>query len=93
MKLNRQESQTNYTVPAPAAIPSEEEVAAERERLQYQQRYRQTLRTTVYALIVVAAVAVLIATMFLPVLQVSGSSMEPTLEDGDIIILVTLLYW
>ncbi|MCD8142031.1 MAG: signal peptidase I [Clostridiales bacterium] len=75
-------------IPEMAQIPSEEAVAAERERLQYQQRYRQTLRTTVYALIVVAAVAVLIATMFLPVLQVSGSSMEPTLEDGDIIVLV-----
>ncbi|MCC8151729.1 MAG: signal peptidase I [Lachnospiraceae bacterium] len=71
-----------------ADVPTEEKVAAERERLQYQKRYRQTIRTTIYALIVVAAVAVLIATMFLPVLQVSGSSMEPTLEDGDIIVLV-----
>ncbi len=74
-------------LPRMADIPTEEAVAAERERLQYQKRYRQTLRTTIYALIVVAAVAVLIATMFLPVLQVSGSSMEPTLEDGDIIVL------
>lgn len=88
MKQNEREPQLNQRIPEPASLPSEEEVAAERERLQYQQRYRQTLRTTVYALIVVAAVAVLIATMFLPVLQVSGSSMEPTLEDGDIIILV-----
>ncbi|MCD7919610.1 MAG: signal peptidase I [Clostridiales bacterium] len=78
----------NQKIPEPAAIPSEEEVAAERERLQYRQRYRRTLQTTVYALIVVAAVAVLIATMFLPVLQVSGTSMEPTLEDGDVIVLV-----
>ncbi|MCD8367154.1 MAG: signal peptidase I [Clostridiales bacterium] len=88
MKQNEREQQRNQRIPEPAGIPSEEEVAAERERLQYQQRYRQTLRTTIYALIVVAAVAVLIATMFLPVLQVSGSSMEPTLEDGDIIVLV-----
>ncbi|MCD8052126.1 MAG: signal peptidase I [Clostridiales bacterium] len=75
-------------IPRMASIPTEEAVAAERERLQHQKRYRQTLRTTIYALVVVAAVAVLIATMFLPVLQVSGSSMEPTLEDGDIIALV-----
>ncbi|MCD8035851.1 MAG: signal peptidase I [Clostridiales bacterium] len=68
-------------------LPSEEAVAAERRRLQYQKRYRRTLRTTIYALIVVAAAAVLIATMFLPVLQVSGSSMEPTLSDGDIVVL------
>ncbi len=70
-----------------ARIPSEEAVNAERERLQYQKRYRQTLRTTIYALIVVAAIAVLLATMFLPVLQVSGTSMEPTLSDNDIIVL------
>ncbi|MCD8117373.1 MAG: signal peptidase I [Oscillospiraceae bacterium] len=76
------------TIPRMASIPTEEEVAAERERLKYQKRYRQTLRTTIYALIVVAAVAVLIATMFLPVLQVSGTSMEPTLSDGDVIVLV-----
>lgn len=76
------------TIPKMASIPTQEEVAAERERLKYQKRYRQTLRTTIYALIVVAAVAVLIATMFLPVLQVSGTSMEPTLSDGDVIVLV-----
>lgn len=71
-----------------ASIPSEEEVARERERLQYQKRYRQTLRTTVYALVVVAALAVLLATLFVPVLQVSGSSMEPALSDGDVIVLL-----
>ena len=64
-----------------------EEVAAERERLQYQRKFRRTLRTTIYALIVVAATAVLIATIFIPVLQVSGSSMEPTLSDSDVIVL------
>ncbi|MCD7859277.1 MAG: signal peptidase I [Firmicutes bacterium] len=69
-------------------IPTEEAVQAERERLQYRRRFRRTLRTTVYSLIVVAAVAVLLATLFLPVLQVSGTSMEPTLTDGDIILLV-----
>ncbi|MCD8125172.1 MAG: S24 family peptidase, partial [Lachnospiraceae bacterium] len=78
----------NQKIPRMVDLPTEEEVAVERERLEYQKRYRQTLRTTIYALIVVAAVAVLIATLFLPVLQVSGSSMEPTLEDGDIIVLV-----
>ncbi len=71
-----------------ASIPSEEEIQAERDRLQYRKRYRQTLRTTIYALIVVAAAAVLLATVFFPVLQVSGTSMEPTLEDEDIILLI-----
>ncbi|MCD8326193.1 MAG: signal peptidase I [Lachnospiraceae bacterium] len=63
-------------------------MAAERERLNYRSRFRRALRGTIYALIVVAAVAALAATNFLPVLRVSGSSMEPTLSDGDIIVLV-----
>ncbi len=69
-------------------LPTEEDVQSERKRLKYRRRFILTLRTTVYALIVVAAVAVLLATLFLPVLQVSGSSMEPTLSDGDIILLI-----
>ena len=78
------------SVPTPRTvdIPSAEAIAQERERLRYKKRYKRTLRTTVYALLVVAAIAVLAATILLPVLQVSGTSMEPTLEDGDIILLL-----
>lgn len=71
-----------------AAIPSTEEVKAERERLAYRSRYTRVLRSTIYTLVVVAAVAVLLATLFLPVLQVSGDSMNPTLQDKDVIVLV-----
>ncbi len=74
--------------PKYVTLPTEEAVAAERERRNYLMMILRTLRTTVYALVVVAAVAVLIATMVLPVLQVSGSSMEPTLSDGDVIVLL-----
>ena len=70
------------------AIPSTEEVKAERERLAYRSRYGRVLRSTIYTLVVVAAAAVLLATLFLPVLQVSGDSMNPTLEDQDIVVLV-----
>mgnify|MGYP003164140540 CR=1 FL=1 len=70
------------------AIPSTEEVKAERDRLAYRSRYGRVLRSTIYALVVVAAVAVLLATLFLPVLQVSGDSMNPTMEDRDILLLV-----
>lgn len=49
-------------------IPSAEAVAKERERLQYKKKYNRTLRSTIYALLVVAALAVLVATIFLPVL-------------------------
>ena len=69
-------------------IPSTAEVKAECDRLAYRRRYLRVLRSTVYALLVVAAVAVLLATLFLPVLQVSGDSMNPTLQDKDIILLV-----
>ena len=69
-------------------LPSLEEIEAERDRLAYRRRYRHTFRSTVYALVVVAAVAVLLAMLFLPVLQVSGDSMEHTLYDKDIILLL-----
>ncbi len=73
--------------PKNVRIPTKEEVAGERERLKHKKEYNRVLKSTIYALLVVAAIAVLIATQFLPVLQVSGSSMEPTLADEDIIIL------
>lgn len=63
-------------------------VDAERKRLTERRRFWQVLRGTVSTLIVVAAIAVLLATLLLPVLQVSGDSMNPTLQDRDIIVLV-----
>ena len=61
---------------------------AEREKLKHRKEYRRALRGTVYVLIVVAALTVLVVTLFLPVLQISGDSMEPTLHDGDVIVLM-----
>ena len=65
-----------------------EEVTAERERLVYRQKLRHVLSSTISALIVVAALAVLLSTLFLPVIQVSGDSMEPSMHDGDILLLL-----
>ena len=59
---------------------------AELARTRYKSRYRSVLRSTVYTLIVVAAIAVLVATVWLPVLQIYGSSMTPTLDEEDIVI-------
>ena len=70
------------------SIPSIKEIRMERRRLAKQNRKRRIFFNTIYTLIIVAAVAVLLATLFFPVLQVSGSSMEPTLEDREIILLV-----
>ncbi len=72
----------------PPSLPTMEQIEAERKRIKYQRSYRRALRGTVFALVVVAAVAVLISSLLLPVMQITGSSMAPTLEDGDIIVLV-----
>lgn len=44
------------------------------------------VRSTIYALLVVAAVAVLVAVLLLPVLRIYGTSMTPTLTEGDIVL-------
>lgn len=69
-------------------LPSSEQITEERKELSYRKRYRKMLRNTIGTLLVVAAAAVLLATIFFPVLQVSGNSMEPTLENKEIILLV-----
>lgn len=70
----------------PPELPTAEQLDRERKRLRYKRRYRRTLRSTVYTLVVVAAIAVLMATIWLPVLQIYGSSMTPTLQEGDIVL-------
>ncbi len=69
-------------------IPTAKQLETEILREKYNQKYRQVLKSTAYSLIVVAAVAVLIATLAFPVLQISGSSMEPTLNDEEIVVLL-----
>ena len=72
----------------PNELPSVEQLKTELHREQYKKRYQQILRSTVYTLVVVAAIAVLVATLWLPVLQIYGNSMTPTLQDGEIIFTV-----
>ena len=69
------------------SLPTKDQVEAERKRYRRQKAYNKALRGTVYVLTIVAAVAVLIATLILPVLQIEGTSMEPTLSNGDIVLL------
>ena len=70
------------------SVPSLAEIQRERKRIRREAYYRQALRGTVSVLVVVAAVAVLIATLFLPILQISGDSMSPTLEHDEIVVLL-----
>lgn len=72
----------------PVQMPELEQLEKELKRVKYRSRYRSVLRSTVYTLIVVAAIAVLVATIWLPVLQIYGSSMTPTLKEGDIVLSV-----
>ena len=69
-------------------MPPLEVLQKELKRERYKRRFRRLLRSTVNALIVVAAIAALVATLILPVLQIAGTSMEPSLSDGDIVLLV-----
>ncbi|MBQ5950701.1 MAG: signal peptidase I [Lachnospiraceae bacterium] len=69
-------------------IPPNDLVQAEIDRVRHNSRYAQVLRSTVGSLIAVAAAAVLVATIFLPVLRIYGSSMAPTLNAGEIVVSV-----
>lgn len=69
-------------------LPSPEQIETELRRLRREKHFRSVLGSTVVLLLVVAAMATLLVTLFLPVLQVTGVSMEPTLNDGDIIVLL-----
>ena len=70
------------------SLPTKKQVETERKRYRRQKAYNKALGGTVYVLTIVAAVAVLIATLVLPVLQIDGKSMEPTLYNGDIVLLM-----
>ena len=69
-------------------LPEIDQLKAELAREKYKHRYRRVLRSTIYTLVVVAAVAVLVATIWMPVLQIYGASMVPTLNEGDIVVSV-----
>ncbi|MGM9587394.1 MAG: signal peptidase I [Candidatus Limivicinus sp.] len=69
-------------------LPNVEQLKAELNRERYKRRYKRVLRSTIYTLVVVAAVAVLVATIWMPVLQIYGASMAPTLDEGDIVVSV-----
>ena len=70
-------------------LPSLELLEAELRKEQHKSRYSRTVRSTVFSLMVVAAAAVLIALLLLPILQISGASMTDTLYDGDVVAAVS----
>lgn len=67
-------------------LPSTEQLYAEMRRLRYRRNFFKTIATTINSLVVVAAFAVIISLLFLPVLRVTGSSMTPTLYNDELVI-------
>lgn len=77
-KGKREQSNVEY--------PSLQQMEEEISRLKYKRSYGSALRGTLYSLAVVAAIAILVATLWMPVLQITGASMEPTLVDGQFVV-------
>lgn len=67
-------------------IPGTDDLREELSRVNYRARFKRALRNTVFALVTVAAAAVLVATLFMPVLRIYGSSMTPTLHEGNVVV-------
>ena len=69
-------------------LPTREQVTTERKRLAHHRKYRKALIGTINGLVIIAAIAVLISSLVLPVLQINGDSMVPTLQNDDIVVLL-----
>lgn len=66
-------------------MPTVDQLKAELNRETYNSRFKSVFFSTVYTLVIVAAAAVLVATIWMPVLQIYGASMTPTLGEGEIV--------
>ena len=67
-------------------FPTAAQLTEELKRIRYQKDFRKMLRSTISSLLVVAAVAVLISMLFLPVLRVTGTGMTPTLMNDELVV-------
>jgi signal peptidase I len=71
-----------------AANPTTAQFETELKRERYKARYKQVFRSTIYLLLVAAAIAILVVTLWMPVIEIYGKSMTPTLNNGEIVVLV-----
>ncbi|MBR3136572.1 MAG: signal peptidase I [Clostridia bacterium] len=69
------------------ALPTLVQVAQERKKLQQRSRRRRSAASFIAGFLLIIISGVMILILFMPVLEVSGRSMEPTLRDGDVLIL------
>ena len=85
-KEKRQRKKKVNPLALPENLPSTEQLETELSRERNQKANSRLVRNTIFALITVAATAVLVATLFLPILQIYGTSMTPTLSEGEIVV-------
>ena len=88
LKKEKKEKRKKEAQAKPLEMPTIEQLEAELGREKYRWRFRRVMRNTIYALITVAAAAVLVATLWMPVLQISGNSMTPTLAGGEVVVTI-----
>ena len=81
-----QSAQPALAASSVVVMPSADELQEELTRERTKFMFFRTLRSTIFSLIVVAAAAVLVAILLLPILQISGNSMTDTLHDQDIVV-------
>lgn len=67
-------------------LPTAKQLSDEIRNISYRKKFRRTLFSTINSLIVVAAAAVLVSMLFLPVLRVTGTSMTPTMMNNELVI-------
>lgn len=65
-----------------------ENLERELHRENYKHSFSRLLRSTIYVLIIIVAVASVGATLFMPVIEITDSSMKPLVEDGDIVLTI-----
>lgn len=70
------------------SLPGADQLEAELRREEHKRKYALTLRSTVYIMIVAAAVVVLLSFLLFPIFRIYGSSMSPTINEGEIVISV-----
>ena len=85
-KLNRDSGNSGEDVRGEKPSVTTRELQTEIDRVAYQRKVRDTLRSTIFILITAAAAAVLIATLVLPIFRIVGTSMSPTLDEGNIVL-------
>jgi len=69
-------------------LPHTADLEALVNRIRYGKRFRASVISTLMTLVVVAAAAILIAILVLPILRIYGQSMSETLDNGDIVVSV-----